>query len=210
MKYDLTTTEGINELIKKELGFFKPNTESNVNFKGIVINLYKKNRDVYKYLGYEMEDCISEAYVWLFEKIKQKKDIKDLIYLKKILNLELKNRMSNLFGKALTERKKRLNNGGNEEGAGCSEDLISNSLWNSTGYEKLLEDQIHWENVRKLFNDLDNKIIDGIFIGKKSYRKIAEELKKDGFNMSHQTVSHKFKNILKILKKNLKNIFTID
>lgn len=209
MKYDLTTTEGINELIKEELGFFTPNVESNINFKGVIVNLYKKGSEVYKYLGYNMEDCINEAYIWLFEKIKQKKDVMDLAYLKKLLNLELKNRMSNLFNKGLTEQKRTLNNKKNKGEEGYCEDLILNSLYNSTGRE-LLEDKINWDKIKKLFNDLDNKIIDGIFIEKKSYRKIVKTLKKEGFNVSHQTVSDRLKSILKVLKKNLKNIFTID
>ena len=87
-----------------------------------------------------------------------------------------------------------------------SNSLITNDLYNSI--EEGMLDKINWKKVKKLFNELDNKIIYKIFVEKKPYREIAKTLKRDGFNITHQTVSNRLKNIIKLLDKNLKKIFT--
>ncbi|KKL45187.1 hypothetical protein LCGC14_2358180 [marine sediment metagenome] len=161
---DLSTKQGINDFILNELGYVK----------GLIVNLYKRNRNNFDFSGYEREDLIQESYLWLIEKLK-KEDKTDEEYIKKSITLYIKNKMANLLRNCMTHQKKITYSYGDSNDDKNSIQLLSASK---------MDNSLKLSELEHLCTPVEYEIVKKYIVEKKSFREVAKEMSKKGHKMS--------------------------
>jgi hypothetical protein len=185
-RYDLTTKEGINSFIENELGYIE----------GLIANMYRKNKNDYKVLGYEIEDLIQEAYIWAYEKLSSGFKVTDVEHARKKMTLEIKGRMSNLINKAKNELKtigsckvyRDTDNKNNEDFIlDTQNDSLEEHISQYLNNDKFA---IKIEELRGFLTDVEYSILYKRVKESKGYRKISKELRKEGIFLEKSRVFH--------------------